>query len=508
MSLPTQTLPRRYRDPRPIGSGGMGRIYRAHDDELGRDVAIKVLADRYAVDDALRARFRREALAAARLSGNPNIVTIFDVAEHDGRPMIVMEYLSGGSLEERARGHNGCPPAQVLEWLEQAANAIDAAHAAGVIHRDIKPGNLLLDANDHVHVADFGIASAAGLDSFTKTGTILGTAGYLAPEQARGERATAASDLYSLAVVAYELLSGRRPYEGESPTAEAAAHAAAPIPSIHAANPELPRALDRVFRRALAKDPAARYRSAAEFVAELRHALHEAAGDTGWIVPAPRTAVTQVAAPAAARREGPPRRLAALPPRRRRNWWPLLLLALLVAGGVAAAVLATRPHSTATTAPPRPRTVVRTVTAPGTTQTVTAAAPPAATTAATATTTQPATTQPATTAPTGGASGADLNNAGYARMQAGDFAGALPLLEQAVQKLTGANTLDEAYADFNLAYTRFQLGQCTDVLALLDRSQSIQGPRPEIDHLRHDARKSCGGGPGNGNGDGNGNGNG
>src|SRR5438067_6978543 len=240
MPVSTAILPRRYHAPRRIAVGGMGDVYCATDETLGRTVAIKVLAERYAEDESVRARFRREALAAARLSGNPNIVTIFDVGEYQERPMIVMEYLNGGSLEARVHGQGGCPPVQALAWLEQAAAALDSAHAAGVVHRDIKPGNLLLDKRDHVHVGDFGIASAVGLDSFTETGTILGTAGYLSPEQARGERATAASDRYSLAVGAYELRAGRRPFESESTTAEAARHATAPVPSIHHAKSDLP----------------------------------------------------------------------------------------------------------------------------------------------------------------------------------------------------------------------------------------------------------------------------
>src|SRR5207237_7246414 len=137
-------------------------------------------------------------LAAARLSGNHNIVTIFDVGEHAGRPIIVMEHLAGGSLERRIAGKKPCDPPQALDWLEEAAAALDAAHAAGIVHRDVKPGNLLLDADGHIHVADFGVASAVGTASLTQTGTILGTAGYLSPEQASGDHATAASDLYAL----------------------------------------------------------------------------------------------------------------------------------------------------------------------------------------------------------------------------------------------------------------------------------------------------------------------
>lgn len=469
--MPAKThiqLPPRYRDVRHLAHGGMGEIYRATDDDLGREVAVKVLSERYAEDENLRLRFKNEALAAARLSGNHNIVTIFDVAEQDGRPMIVMEYLAGGSLERRIDGPGD--PAQVLDWIEQAAVALDAAHDAGIVHRDVKPGNLLLDGRGNVKVADFGIASAAGMDSFTQTGTILGTAGYLSPEQAKGERATAASDRYALAVVAWELLTGRRPFQAESPTAEAAAHVNAPIPSAHTTNPALPKAYDAIFERALAKDPAARYPNAAEFAGELRRALHDDAGDTGWIEPVPATAATRVASTTT--------------PSSVPAWLlPAIGLLLLVGAGALIAVLATRGGSS----PPRAQTVVHTVTRPGTTvrETTTAPAPAPTTTAA------PSTTA-ATTAPSTGGSGASLNNAGYAKMQAGDYAGALPLLEQAVQKLSGTGSTDEAYADYNLAYTRFALGQCTDVVSLLDRSQAIQGHRKEIDRLRKDAQKKCG----------------
>ena len=181
MAVGTELLPERYREPRLIGRGGMGEIYRATDAMLGRAVAVKLLAERYAWDGDVRERFTREALAAARLSGNANIVTIFDVGEWRDRPYIVMEYLPGGSLAERLAAEGPPGPRQALEWLQQAAAALDAAHREGVVHRDVKPANLLLDRQDRVHVADFGIASAAGLDSMTDTGTVLGTAAYLSP---------------------------------------------------------------------------------------------------------------------------------------------------------------------------------------------------------------------------------------------------------------------------------------------------------------------------------------
>jgi len=449
----TDILPPRYRNARPIGAGGMGEIFCATDRELDREVALKVLAERYAQDAPLRARFEREAMAAARLSGTPNIVTIFDVTEHNGRPIIVMEYLSGGSLQEQIAG-TPCPPAQALGWLEEAAGALDAAHAAGIVHRDVKPANLLLDARGHVHVADFGVASAVGLGSLTQTGTILGTAGYLSPEQARGERAGAASDRYALAVVAWELLAGRRPFADTSTAAEALAHVNAVIPSAHAANHALPPELDRVFERALAKSPTARYPTAAEFVGDLRRALNDAAGDT-WIEPRrPATAVTMVA-PSRLRANG-------------RRWWIPAVLVLLLGAGAAVALLAFGGSGSGSTPT---RTVVRTVTTGTTVE-------------------QTVTTVGATTAPSS-AGGASLNNAGYAKMTAGDYAGALPLLQQAVQKLDGTGSLDEAYAKYNLAYTMFALGQCADVSSLLDQAQAIEGHRKEIDHLRKQADRQC-----------------
>jgi eukaryotic-like serine/threonine-protein kinase len=439
----------------------MGDIYRATDSLLGRQVAIKVLAERYAQDEAVRQRFTREALAAARLSGEPNIVTIFDVGEHGARPYIVMEYLAGGSLDDVLREEGAQTPQQVFTWLEQAGRALDAAHDRGVVHRDVKPGNLLLDRERNVHVADFGIASAAGMDSLTMTGTVLGTAGYLSPEQAQGERATPASDRYALAVVAFELLTGSRPYAADSPTAEAAAHVNAPVPSVSARG-NVPRELDRCFARALAKDPAARFGTSAELVASLRAAYADAAGQTHRLAP--------VAPPAP-----PPR---ALPARRRSaSAWPLLM-GLLVAGAVGGALLA---YFLTRSDPSRPQpqvvTHVETVTTQGQVTTVTTSAAPPTTTS--------------TSPPPSGQTGEQLNDAGYAKMRAGDYAGALPLLEAAVRKLDGTGKLYEAYAKYNLAYTRFQLGDCTGVLDLLDQAEAIEGQKSAIDRLRSQAEQRC-----------------
>ena len=458
MPVETDLLPPRYKGAKRIGRGAMGEIYRATDTTLGRAVAIKLLAQRYAEDHAIRARFTREALSAARLSGAPNVVTIFDVGEWNDRPFIVMEYLGGGSLDERLQREGAQPPGRALDWLGQTARALDAAHAEGVVHRDVKPANLLLDRNGNVHVADFGIASAAGMDSLTATGTVLGTAGYLAPEQVQGGRATAASDRYALGVVGWELLTGSRPFQSETLTAEAAAHVNQPVPSVCDRNPDLPCELDPVFERALAKDPADRFGSNAEFVAALRAALDEAAGSTRAFAPA---------AP-------PPRRR---PPRRRgRSPWLVPLVALLalaaIVGGILGAVLGGHSGSHPQA---RTQTHVRTVTRQGSTvQATTAPAAPTTTAAA----------------PTGG-DPHRLNDQGYVAMQRGDYAAAIPLLQQAVQGLRGTGPADpyEAYANFNLGYSLLQLGRCSEAVPYLERAKELEPPRHEPKEALKRAKK-------------------
>jgi eukaryotic-like serine/threonine-protein kinase len=461
----SNVLPGRYGSPRLLASGGMGEVYLATDSVLERKVAVKLLAERFARDEEIRRRFTREALAAARLSGEPHVVTIYDVGEHDGRPFIVMEYLSGGSLHERVR-KAPVSPARALDWLGQAAVALDAAHRHGIVHRDVKPANLLFDHADSVHVTDFGIATAVGFDTFTSPGTILGTAGYLSPEQARGEPATPASDRYALGVVAFELLTGRRPFAADTPTAEAFGHASAPPPSAASLDPELPRELDAVFERALAKLPARRHGSSSELVAELRAAFRSAAPATA--VAPPVTAATSVrATPVAIQR--------------RRRLLPLFAGALvLLLGGAGLAFALARDGD-------EPRVITREVVRTQTVQ----GAPVTVTEATTVTADSPTAENPA---PLDGRSGEELNEAGFERMQAGDFATALPLLEQAVSQLQGTGSLAEAYASYNLAFTRFALGSCDGVLDLLDRSEQVQGERREIDRLRRQVERACGDG--------------
>src|SRR3954469_12008309 len=204
------SLPDRYRVTRHVANGGMGAVYAAEDELLGRTVAIKVLAAHLAEDPVNRQRFQREARAAARLSNHPHVVTVYDVGEHDGRPFLVMELMECGSVAHRLRSGR-VDRGLALDWLAGAAAALDFGHEHGIVHRDVKPPNLLLDGNDRVHVADFGIARIATEETLTSTDQGLGTAAYLSPEQVLGRPATAASDLYSLAVVAFELLTTRPP---------------------------------------------------------------------------------------------------------------------------------------------------------------------------------------------------------------------------------------------------------------------------------------------------------
>jgi serine/threonine-protein kinase len=244
-----------------IASGGMGEVHLALDERLGRQVAVKVLTRGLTDSPESVERFRREALAAAGLT-HPNIARVYDYGVDSDRHFIVMEYLAGDSLHRLIRERGPLPPGEAADIAAQVCAALGAAHRAGIVHRDVKPGNVMVGPDGTVKVTDFGIAKAVGAAPLTDTGTVLGTAAYLPPEVGRGASAGPAADLYSLGIVLYEMLTGQVPFTGDGPVAVAMRHVSEDVPPPSAAVPGLPHFLDEVVTRAAAKEPAARYASA------------------------------------------------------------------------------------------------------------------------------------------------------------------------------------------------------------------------------------------------------
>ncbi|MHB1415422.1 MAG: protein kinase domain-containing protein [Chloroflexota bacterium] len=271
-------LNNRYRLLAPLGAGGMATVYRGEDTLLGRPVAVKVLHDHLAHDKAFLARFHEEARAAASLS-HPHIVGIFDVGEDAGRHYIVMEYVDGPTLKDLITQQGLFPVARTVEIAAQVLSALDLAHQKGLIHRDIKPQNVLVTADGQAKVADFGIARLMASSSFTQTGEVFGTPLYLAPERASGKEASAASDVYAVGVLLYEMLTGGVPFSGETPVEVALKHIQQdPLPPRHL-NPAVPPRLEQVVLKAMAKDPALRFTTAAEMRQSLL-AYEKLAADT------------------------------------------------------------------------------------------------------------------------------------------------------------------------------------------------------------------------------------
>jgi serine/threonine-protein kinase len=318
----------RYLILRRIGSGGMADVYCAEDTHLGRQVALKVLHRRFAQDQEFVERFRREASAAAGLQ-HPNVVGVFDRGKHDGTYYIAMEHLPGRTLKEIVTTEAPLAQERVVDLGTQILHAAGFAHRHGVIHRDFKPHNVIVDDGGSLKVTDFGIARA-GASEMTETGSIMGTAHYLSPEQAQGHAVTAASDLYSIGVMLYEMLAGRLPFEGDSAVSVALKHLSAPPPPISQFRPDVSPALESVVMAALAKDPAHRWQTADDFAEALQAAgtqlEHGAiAQDTAAFAPVPVPVAPPPVVPPPPTAEHEPRR------ERRWPWFTIGLLTLALA---------------------------------------------------------------------------------------------------------------------------------------------------------------------------------
>jgi serine/threonine-protein kinase len=331
---PGDLIADRYELEELVGTGGMSSVFRARDRQLERRVAIKILHEHYADDAEYLERFRREARAVARLS-HPNIVTVIDRGDDNGRQYIVFEHVEGENLKELVLRSGRLPVRRALELALAVADGLAFAHEHGLVHRDVKPQNVLLSSEGEVKVTDFGIARSLHMDhGVTQTGTVLGTGEYLAPEQASGKPVSPATDVYSLGVVLWELLAGDVPFVGENFVAVALRHVNEPPPSLRERRPDVSPRLDAAVERALAKGPGQRFPSMAAFAKELRACLAEA--EAGTPVAADDLAHTLVTRPSPAAPAGPPRR-----PRRsrRRPAAVYVLLALAAAGAALAAVL-------------------------------------------------------------------------------------------------------------------------------------------------------------------------
>jgi serine/threonine protein kinase len=314
-----ETIAERYELEELLGVGGMSNVYRAHDLLLERMVALKLLHDRYSDDEEYVERFRREARSAARLS-HPGIVTVIDRGEQDGHQFIVFEHVPGETLKQRIDRDGPLPVDVALELALQIGRALSFAHERGLIHRDVKPQNVLLNGDGRAKVTDFGIARVVDVDA-TTTGYVVGTSHYIAPEQAKGERADAQSDVYGLGAVLYELLSGEVPFPGDNFVTVAMRHVNDPLPSLLEKRPELPLRLVAAVERALEKNPAKRFPTMAAFVEQLesiRDQLRSGGDDQATqIIRTPRAEdQTVIQRPE--------------PARRRRSLWPLV--AVIVAG--------------------------------------------------------------------------------------------------------------------------------------------------------------------------------
>jgi eukaryotic-like serine/threonine-protein kinase len=497
LSLPADVqLPDRYLIERRVARGGMGSVWCAHDAVLGRRVAIKLLAEPFVHDQRAMRRFEREARAAARLSGHPNVVTIYDVGntepvggESIRRPFIVMEHLAGGTVGD-AISVGAVERERAAGWIVEAASALDYAHGHGVVHRDIKPGNLLLDRGRTLHVADFGIARIAAEDTITTTGQLFGTAAYISPEQALGRPATEASDRYALAVVAFELLARQRPFTADHFAVQARQHIEQEPPSASKRNQRLPTSIDPILARGMAKQPEERWPTAGEFAAAIVAALEQRAPAATRPLN-PRRQRPQTAAPPPLSLTPQPARPAGGPRPRAIALAALATVALGVGAAIAAstggssqpareaarhgapatgrrpATHAVRPH------PPARKPVP---TSPSTVQQTTTGVPTSSvqqtTTGVPRSTVQQTTTGALAAATTAPASADSLDARGHQLMLAGEYTQAIGVLHQTLGAAP-PGSLTYAYALYDLGRALRLSGDPRDAAVVLRRRLQI-----------------------------------
>lgn len=323
----------RYRLVSLIGEGGMGQVYKAHDTEIDRDVAIKVLPPELGSEPGYRERFRREAHIAARLN-EPHIIPIHDTGEIDGRLYLVMPIIEGVDVHTLLQRDGAMSPQRAVQVIEQLAAALDAAHEAGLVHRDVKPSNALVTRKDFVYLIDFGIAHDAKATKLTQTGSIIGSFAYMSPERMQSGAADARADVYALACVLHECLTGAQPFGGDSMEQQVVAHLTLDPPKPSDLNPNLPPGFDEVIATGMAKNADQRYRSAGDLAAAAHRALNESStsADTGATIAAPGGVLTQLSPQAPGKKQDTP------PPttRSKRNWLvaAVVVLVVVVAGAV------------------------------------------------------------------------------------------------------------------------------------------------------------------------------
>ncbi len=543
-------LPERYRLRRHIAAGGMASVWCAEDLLLDRTVAVKILAERFADDQLAVRRFKREARAAARVSGHAHVVTVFDVGDAEppegqsgqGRAFIVMEYLAGGTVADAIRV-GAVRRHEAMRWLSEAAAALDHAHSCGIVHRDIKPANFLLDRNRVLHVTDFGIARLISEDTITSSDELFGTAAYLSPEQALGRPGTSAADRYALAVVAFELLAGERPFTATHFAAQARQHVEDEPPCASERNPTLPAAVDGVLTRGLAKEPADRFATAGELVLALQRALSEIEAPAARPIlaadrrPRPRrrprppappppsqrrpgrrrgtrrqrrhepqgarrpgaaaSAKTAKTAPSAGGGQSPspvawtPGAAPAGAPRRHLGRRAIALAALLVViAGITAFALGAGGSAPSRRASSGAAHAKRTV----------ASTPPRHRLTATHTATAPAATgAPAPTSSTAAASTAaptatQLQATGHQQMLDGDYQSAIGTLRQAVQN-SDPSSLTYAYALYDLGRSLLLSGDAASAVQVLQQRAKIPNQTAVVQQLLDQALRAAGKAP-------------